>query len=100
MSTEVKCMACKEPFDVEALLKACIAWDAALDCVQFRCPHCADTAEARLETGRFSHGYVYAAGSAHFSAQIPVDVPELAVDKTSAGLNVTWGSARRLIPMR
>ena len=94
----VTCIACKLPLEPAAFLSACTAWSRSVDCVQFRCPSCANACEVRLETGRFTHGYVYAAGSAHFSAQLPLDVPELAVEKTRDGLAVTWGDATRVIP--
>jgi len=95
---QVTCLDCKLPLEAAALLNAAAAWDASLDCVHLRCPACAKPFEARLETGRFTHGYVYAAGSAHFSAQLSLDVPELVVEKTRDGLAVTWGDAKRVIP--
>jgi hypothetical protein len=98
-ASNVTCLGCKQPLEARAWLAAFSAWDNNLDCVVFRCPHCNSPGEARLETSRFTHGYVYAAGNAHFSAQMPIDVPGLAVEKTSAGLVVKWDGAERIIPL-
>jgi hypothetical protein len=97
-ATEVTCIGCKQPFEADAFLRACSGWDAALDCVMFRCPSCAGSFEARLDSGRFWHGYVYAAGSAHFSTEVAIAAPSLVVQKTPEGLDVSWGAARRVIP--
>jgi hypothetical protein len=100
MASEVTCLGCKEPFDAETFLNACSAWHAELDCVAFCCPRCSSRGEARLETGRFWHGYVYAAGTAHFSAEVAVAAPSLVIQQTAAGLGVTWGAAQGVIPRR
>lgn len=94
----VTCLDCKEPFEPQAFLDACKGWSRNLDCVMFRCPRCNAPGEVRLETTRFTHGYIYAAGSAHFSPQLPIDVAGLVVEKTTAGLAVKWDGAERTIP--
>jgi hypothetical protein len=99
-ASNVTCLGCKQTVEPEAWLLAFTGWDRKLDCVFYRCPHCSSPGEARLETSRFTHGYIYAGGSAHFSAQLPIDVPELAVEKTTAGLAVKWGGAERVIPQK
>jgi hypothetical protein len=98
-NASVTCLDCKRPLEPRAWVAAFTGWASQLDCVLFRCPHCNARGEARLETSRFTHGYVYAGGSAHFSEQLPIDAPGLVVEKTSAGLVVKWDGAERVIPV-
>jgi hypothetical protein len=98
MPSQITCPGCKQPLEAAEFLSACSGWFAAVDCVQFTCPRCRSPGEARLETGRISHGYVYAAGSPHFAAMLSEPVPALVVAQTPDGLSVTLDSASRTLP--
>jgi hypothetical protein len=96
--TQVTCLDCKQPLSAEELLGGCGNWDASVDCVQFKCPRCSKPSELRLESGRLTYGYVYAAGSPHFSAQLPVTLSTLFVEQTPEGLRVTLDDVTRTLP--
>ncbi len=98
MSSQVTCLGCKKPLQAEQFLAACQTWNASLDFVVFRCPHCHANSEARLETGTVWHGYIYAAGSAHFSPQLPEQLPSLQVERSQDGLELTLDQATRTLP--
>lgn len=98
MPSQVTCPGCKQPLDAQEFLGSCNSWSESIDCIQYRCPRCASPSEARLETGRISHGYIYAAGSAHFAAMTHEPLPTLVVERTAEGLHVTLDGVTRTLP--
>lgn len=98
MPSQVTCLGCKKTLQAEQFLDACQTWNPSLDCVVFRCLHCHANSEARLENGTVWHGYIYAAGSAHFSPQLPEPLPALVVERGQDGLKLTLDGKSRLIP--
>ncbi|MES1185751.1 MAG: hypothetical protein ABUL60_18205 [Myxococcales bacterium] len=98
MPSQVTCPGCKQPLEAEEFLNACRSWFAAVDCVSYTCPHCHSAGEARLETGRISHGYTYAAGAPHFAAMITTALPGLLVETTTNGLELTLDGTTRSVP--
>jgi hypothetical protein len=98
MAAQVTCPGCKKALDAEQFLSACKAWFADVDCVAFVCPHCRQGGEAQLENGRVVHGFIYAAGRAYFSPQLSESLPGLVVARSDAGLEISLGELKRIVP--
>jgi hypothetical protein len=96
--SQVTCLSCKRHLTATEFVTACRSWSADIDCVIFHCPHCQSPSEVQLENGRITHGYIYAAGSPHFSPQFPELLSALVVEQSADGLKVTLDDASRTIP--
>src|SRR5262245_43740155 len=74
----IECPSCKQGIAVEAFLSACSHYWWSVNVVRFTCPACDEKTDARIESGRISIGYIYAAGSPHFCGMVEVSVDGLA----------------------
>lgn len=100
MPAQVTCPDCKLRLEADAFVHACLRWNANADYVQFRCPGCARTSEARLETGLLTFGYIYAAGTVHFAGMEPVPLPTLVVAHAVDGLEISLDAVTHTVPCR
>jgi hypothetical protein len=94
------CPSCHHEIDPEALLAACTEYWPHLGAGQFTCPHCRTHSPVRIESGRLWLGYIYGAGTAHFSAEEEHAVPGLLVWPRGDNLEASLEGVRFRIPMR
>lgn len=87
---KISCWFCKREHALAELLDTATWWQA-LNVLQVACPSLTKTFELRVETGRISEGYVYAAGAPHFADMIHHAVPGLEVSASGDVLDVTLG---------
>lgn len=96
----LRCPSCHLEVEPRALLAACTEYWPELRAGRFTCPHCRADSPVRIESGRVSFGYIYAAGTAHFSAEEEHAVPGLLARLQGDDLEVSLEDLRLRIPAR
>jgi hypothetical protein len=93
------CPSCHREVAIEALLASCQEYWPWLDAGLFICPQCQAPSEVRLQSGRMWFGYIYAAGSAHFSPEDQHLVPGLRVWVDGEELHASLDEIDARIPL-
>ena len=96
--SSIECPSCRREIEIIPFLEACRGFWPQLGITKFSCPACRSDTEARIENTLVELGYVYAAGTPHFSAECTYTVSELSAVREADGLSVSLGSWSRLIP--
>lgn len=91
------CLGCRTAFTPSGFLACCQDYRADLDVLRWVCSHCGDRVDVRLAEGEVQRGYVYGAGSAHFSDEHHIPLPGLRREREGDGLIVTFGDDTRRI---
>jgi predicted RNA-binding Zn-ribbon protein involved in translation (DUF1610 family) len=95
------CERCRREEDADCFLRSLASWHPGTDTVTHRCGRCGHTDPARVRPGAVILGYIYGAGSAHFSEEEQVACPKLGVARDPDGLSLEWpGGALRLPAVR
>lgn len=94
----LQCWNCKDEPTVSDYLDGLVAWQPQIEALQHVCRICGYKTESQLVHGKIVLGYIYAAGTARFSAMQDVPVPQLAVSSEDHDLVVTLGEQAWRIP--
>lgn len=84
----MKCWKCKRDYNVSDYFDGVRVWWPSIDVLQRECGNCGHKEEMRLESGKISFGYIYAAGTAHFAAMEEVMIEGLEVTRLGSALEV------------
>jgi hypothetical protein len=87
----LECPSCKKAVTIDAFLSSCSDFCSAVNVVRFTCPLCRGSTDARIERGRISLGYVYAAGAPSFCGMVDVTVEGLSAWQEGAELAAEFG---------
>lgn len=93
----LKCRKCGYDPTPEQFIDGLAGWWSALRVVQHTCPKCGEREDLQLVYSEVRFGYVYAAGSAHFSAEERASVPGLMAWEKGENLCVEYESKTREI---
>ncbi|WP_207945000.1 hypothetical protein, partial [Actinomadura rubrisoli] len=88
---ELDCLGCGVVFGPLDFLSCFREYMADVDVLRWGCPRCGAGAEIRVVPDEVQRGYVYAAGSAHFSDEHHIPLPGLRRGREGAGLVVGFG---------
>lgn len=94
----LECPACKQPLPLNEFLNSCRAYWPQLRVTLQVCPLCRAKNEVEIEPGEVWFGYVYAAGSAHFSREILCEVPISGRLAVAEGLRIYAEEREWLVP--
>ncbi|WP_433332166.1 hypothetical protein [Spirillospora sp. CA-294931] len=74
---KLDCLSCTREFSAPDFLACCQGYQPGPDAMGWVCSHCGGRVEVRVVTGEVQRGYVYGAGTAHFSNEHRLPVPGL-----------------------
>ena len=94
------CPACHHEIAAERLLANCTEYWPHLRAGLFTCPDCHASGDVRIQSGRLWFGYIYGAGTAHFSAEEEHAVPGLLVWIEQDHVTATLANRQFRIPVR
>ena len=97
-SASLQCPACKGRVTLEQFLDTCSRFWPKLGVVQQHCPLCKGRNEVEIEPGGMWFGYIYAAGSAHFSRERFCELPISGRLPKDDGLHVRIGDRVWIVP--
>lgn len=95
---DLDCLSCHTTFSGPDFLAGCRSHNSSANATSWTCPHCGDHVDLRVVDDEIQRGYIYGAGSAHFSNEHQLPLPGVRATPDGDGLLITLGEHEWRVP--
>ncbi|MBO2449565.1 hypothetical protein J4573_20860 [Actinomadura barringtoniae] len=97
---DLDCLSCRTVFTAPDFLACCRSYNRAANASSWICAHCGDQVDIRVVDDEIQRGYIYGAGTAHFSNEHQLPLPGVRAIEDGDALLVTLAGHEWRIPPR